>query len=138
MVERISAPAGLRRWAGGLGKSFTFAAAGIGFALRHERNMRVHLLLSCLVAAAGWWLRIDLDGWRWLILAMALVFTAELLNTAIEQACNAITRDRRPEIGAAKDVAAGAVLLASIAAALIGISVLGPALWDVASPLLAN
>ncbi|MXO99446.1 diacylglycerol kinase [Altererythrobacter xixiisoli] len=125
----------VQSWRDFLG-SFAHAAAGIGFALRSERNMRVHLLVAGLVLIAGLWLQIDLTGFRWLVLAMALVMIAELLNTGIEQACNAITREKRPEIRAAKDVAAGAVLIASIAAALIGGSVLGPPLWQNLAPML--
>ena len=54
----------------------------------------------------------------------------EALNTGVEQACNAVTRDHLPEIKAAKDVAAAGVLIAAIAAALIGTSVFGPALVE--------
>ena len=59
-------------------------------------------------------------------MAIALVLAAEALNTAVEQACNAITREHNPAIKAAKDVAAGAVLIAAIASALIGASIFAP------------
>jgi len=70
-----------------------------------------------------------------LALAIALVLVVEALNTAVEQACNAITRNYNPAIKAAKDVAAGAVLIAAITAAIIGASVFIPyLLGNMASP----
>jgi len=70
-----------------------------------------------------------------LALAIALVLVVEALNTAVEQACNAITRNYIPAIKAAKDVAAGAVLIAAITAAIIGASVFIPyLLGNMASP----
>lgn len=108
--------------------SFGHAFAGLGFLVRSEANMRIHLVAAGAVVLAGVWLRIDLAGWRWLVIAMALVGAAEALNTGVEQACNAVAREFRPEIKAAKDVAAAGVLIAAIAAALIGASVFVPAL----------
>ena len=72
------------------------------------------------VVAVGLALRLDLYDWGWIILAIALVWSAEALNTAIEQVYNRISPDTDPIIKAAKDVAAGAVLIAAVAAALIG------------------
>ena len=72
--------------------------------------------------------RIQRFEWLVLLLAMALVWTAEACNTAIELACDAITREQHPLVGHAKDVAAGAVLLAAIFAALIGLVVFAPRL----------
>ncbi|SFF78785.1 undecaprenol kinase/diacylglycerol kinase (ATP) [Novosphingobium sp. CF614] len=117
--------------------SFGHAFAGIGFLVRNEANMRIHLGVAAAVIIAGVWFRIDPAGWRWLVIAMALVPVAEALNTGVEQACNAVTRERRPEIKAAKDVAAAGVLIAAIAAALIGASVFVPALIElsVAPPI---
>ena len=106
--------------------SFVHAIEGLCFLVRNEPNMRIHIGLAALVIVLGVWLRIALAEWRWLILAMALVLAAEALNTATEQACNAVSRSYNPAIKAAKDVAAGAVLIAAVAAALIGVSVFGP------------
>ncbi|MFZ1741821.1 MAG: diacylglycerol kinase family protein [Pontixanthobacter sp.] len=107
-------------------QSFVHAVAGLGFLVRNEPNMRIHLGLGALAIVAGTWLHIDPTEWRWIVLAIALVLTAEALNTAVEQACNAITREHNPAIKAAKDVAAGAVLIAATAAAMIGASVFAP------------
>lgn len=117
--------------------SFGHAFAGLAFLVRNEANMRIHLGVAAAVIVAGLWLHIDPADWRWLVIAMALVPMAEALNTGVEQACNAITREHRPEIKAAKDVAAAGVLIAAIAAALIGASVFVPALVSgrVAAPI---
>lgn len=108
--------------------SFGHAFAGLGFLVRNEANMRIHLIAAAAVVLSGVWLGIDLAGWRCLVIAMALVLMAEALNTGVEQACNAITPERRPEIKAAKDVASAGVLITAIAAVLIGASVFVPAL----------
>ena len=113
-------------WAGERLRSFTFAFAGIGFLLRAEPNMRIHLAASTAVVLVGVWLQINVSDWRWIIAAIAMVLTAEALNTGVEQACNAISREHRTEIKVAKDVAAGAVLIAALAAMLIGGTVFGP------------
>lgn len=113
-------------WASGRAKSFSFAFAGIGFLLRAEPNMRIHLAAAVAAATAGVWLQIGMADWRWIVAAIAMVFVAEALNTGVEQACNAVSREHRIEIKAAKDVAAAAVLIAALAALLIGASVLGP------------
>lgn len=111
---------------GGRMRSFRHAASGLAFALRNEPNMRIHAGASATVIALGLWVGLDPADWRWLIVAMTLVITAEALNTAVEQCCNAVSRSFHPAIKAAKDVAAGAVLVAAIGAGLIGTSVFAP------------
>lgn len=107
-------------------QSFRYAFAGLAFVVRHEPNMRIHIAAAMLAAILGWLLQIDAVEWRWLILAIGLVLGAEALNTAVEQTCNAITRDHNAAIKVAKDAAAGAVLMAAATAALIGASVFAP------------
>lgn len=107
-------------------QSFRHAFAGLAFVVRHEPNMRIHIAAAILAVALGWLLQIDTVEWRWLILAIGLVLGAEALNTAVEQACNAITRRHNVAIKVAKDTAAGAVLVAAVTAALIGASVFAP------------
>lgn len=107
-------------------QSFGYAVSGLRFALRNEPNMRIHAAASALVVASGLWLGLDADEWRWLIAAMIMVVAAEAFNTAIEQCCNAIGTEFHPAIKAAKDVAAGGVLLCAAGAALIGIAIFAP------------
>lgn len=100
--------------------SFVYAGNGLRQLLRQEHNAWIHLVASLAVLAAGCALRIDWPDWRWLILSIALVWMAEAFNTAVEQLCNRISPGHDPVIGRVKDIAAGAVLVAAIAAALIG------------------
>ncbi|MCB1474589.1 MAG: diacylglycerol kinase family protein [Rhodobiaceae bacterium] len=106
--------------------SFSHAYDGLRFLIGNERNMRIHVGLATLAIFLGIWLEIDTAEWRWLILAVSLVFAAEALNTAVEQTCNAVSREFHPAIKAAKDVGAAAVLIAAVASASIGASVFLP------------
>lgn len=108
-------------------KSVGYAMAGLTFAVRNEANMRIHCVGAIAAIAAGILVRIDANDWRWLILAIALVIAGEALNTAIEQACDAIGGRSEP-IRHAKDAAAGGVLVLAIAAALIGLGIFVPRL----------
>ena len=119
---------------GARSQSFVHAIAGIGYAVRHEPNMRIHLGAAMLAVLAGMWFDIAATDWRWLILAIGLVLAAEALNTAVEQCCNAVSREYNPAIKAAKDVAAGAVLICASCAALIGFSVFVPYLAIASGP----
>lgn len=110
--------------------SFRAAFAGIAFLLRTQRHARWHLLASLVVIALGAALHVSRGEWLALILAMALVWTAEAINTSIEQACDAITREQHPLIGHAKDAAAGAVLLAALFAIAVALLVFLPHLFD--------
>ena len=107
-------------------QSVRHALAGLLFVVRNEPNMRIHIAAAVMAVMLGWLLHIDAAEWRWLILAIGLVLGAEVLNTAVEQACNAITRQHNAAIKAAKDAAAGAVLLSAVTAALIGASIFVP------------
>lgn len=78
------------------------------------------------VVAAGWWIGIDAMQWSILILAIALVWITEFVNAAIEATVNIAAPAFHPMAKIAKDVAAGAVLIASAFAFLIGILILGP------------
>lgn len=109
--------------------SFRAALAGVVFLVRTERHARWHLLATVLVTVLGATLSLTRSEWLVLILAMALVWVAEALNTAIEQVCDAVTQECDPRIGHAKDVAAGAVLLAAIFAGAIGACIFMPRLW---------
>lgn len=109
--------------------SFRAAFAGIAFLVRTQRHARWHLLATLLVTALGLVLSLTRGEWLALIPAMALVWVAEALNTAIEQVCDAVTEEAHPRIGHAKDVAAGAVLLAAIFAVVVGAAVFLPKLW---------
>lgn len=108
--------------------SFSYAITGIRTAFATQPNVRIHLLIAIIVSAFGYFLGLSTEELIEIILLVGLVLVAEMINTAIEFACNAITTDIHPEIKIAKDVSAGAVLMASIFAVLIGMIIFIPAL----------
>lgn len=107
-------------------KSFAYAWRGIVALILTQGNALVHLAATLAVILAGFHFQVSAGEWLALVLAMSSVWTAEGLNTAIEALADRITTDYDPLIGRAKDVAAGAVLLAAIAAAVVGGIVFGP------------
>jgi diacylglycerol kinase (ATP) len=106
--------------------SFSHAARGLTVMCRREHNAWLHLAAAILVVAAGIALEVAAADWRWLVLAIALVLTAEALNTAIERVCDRFTTAHCDLVRDAKDIAAGAVLVAAIAAAAIGALTFAP------------
>ena len=109
-------------------KSFVYAGRGLRWLVQDEHNAWLHLAASAGVIVAGLALHISLDDWRWLVLAIALVWVTEAINTAVEELCDRISPEFDRSIGRVKDLAAGAVLAASIAAAVVGLLTLGPPL----------
>jgi len=112
-------------------RSFRFAFAGIAYALRTQRNARVHAVVACLVIAAGVYFRISTVEWAILALTIGTVFSAEMLNTVAELAVDLLTEHYHPMARIAKDVGAGAVLVAAIAAVGVGVAIFGPRLWAI-------
>jgi diacylglycerol kinase (ATP) len=107
-------------------KSFHYAGQGILFALKTQHNAWVHFFAAIAVGAIGFYLEISLVDWRWLIMAICLVWSAELMNTAFEYLCDVISPEFHISVKRAKDIAAGAVLVCVIAAILIGLSIFPP------------
>ncbi len=110
--------------------AFVNACAGLRHLWRTQRNIRIHSLVAVLMVGLGLWLRFARLEWAILLLAIGMVLTAEAVNTAIEAAIDLVHPDYHPLAGAAKDVAAAAVLLASVVAILIGVLLLAPHLWS--------
>ncbi len=100
-------------------RSFGHAFAGIGNALRTEAHLRFHLAAALLVLTAAAICGFSPERLAVLWVLSGLVIALELVNTAIEHACDAVTRDCNAHIKLAKDMAAGAVLAASIAAVAV-------------------
>ncbi|MCI3919703.1 diacylglycerol kinase family protein [Paenibacillus sp. TRM 82003] len=103
------------------------AAAGLAHAIRTERNMRIHAAGALLAVAFGVYSRLSRDEWLWVALAIALVWSAECFNTAMERAVDRVGEERHPLAKAAKDTAAAAVLVVSAFAVVVGALVLLPA-----------
>jgi diacylglycerol kinase len=106
-------------------KGFSFAFAGIWYALRTQLNMKFHLLATVAVIGAGLLLKIEKIDWFFVGLCVTLVWTAELFNTALETLTDLVAKEIHPLAKVAKDVGAGAVLICSLFALITGILVLG-------------
>lgn len=109
-------------------RSFRYAFRGVAALLRSEPNARIHAVAAGLACALGAFLDLPPSGWLWLAAAIAGVFAAEALNSALEALADAVHPAPHPLVARAKDLAAGAVLIAAAGAAAIGFLVLGPPL----------
>jgi len=104
------------------------ATRGIYRLLRTCPNARIHLLATVIVVGMGLWLKLSRAEWLWITLAIGGVWTAEGINSAIETLADRVSRDHDALIKEAKDLAAGAVLIAALAAAAIGLIIFIPRL----------
>jgi diacylglycerol kinase (ATP) len=107
-------------------KSFQYAGAGIIRFLRTEHNARIHLAATVLVIIAGWVLKVSPDQAAVLALAIGLVWVAEMINTCLEKTMDLISKEENAGIKLIKDLAAGAVLAASVIALIIGLFIFIP------------
>ncbi len=109
--------------------SFRYAFAGLAFLFRTQANARIHVLITLAVLAVGLWLGLPARDWAVIALTVGLVLMAEAFNTALEALVDLACPEPHPLAGRAKDVSAGAVTLAALAAVLVGLLWLGPPLW---------
>jgi diacylglycerol kinase len=105
---------------------FGYAFNGLGYALRTQRNARVHIAIGALAVFMGIVLHISAIEFAMIFVAITSVFVAEMFNTVIELCIDLSTPEYNPRAKIAKDVAAGAVLLSALLAIVIGIFVFGP------------
>lgn len=106
-------------------KGFKYAFEGIVYAFKTQLNMKFHAMAAILAIALAFYFSINIVEWLFVLLSIALVLSAELFNTAIEALTDLYTRETHPLAKLAKDCAAGAVLIVSIFALLVGIIVFG-------------
>jgi len=107
-------------------KSFRHAFRGAVTLLRTQHNAWLHAVATALVVAAGLFLHVSRIDWALLLVAIALVWIAEALNTAIEFLADEITMEKRERIKHAKDIAAFGVLISACVAVAIGSIVFAP------------
>ncbi len=107
-------------------KSFKDAIKGVLLASSSEFNFKIHLVAAILAVCLGLFFKITMMEWLIIILTIAMVLSAELINTAIEYLCDHIHPEKHPSIGKVKDVAAGAVLIAALGSIVIAIIIFGP------------
>jgi diacylglycerol kinase len=110
-------------------ESFRHAFAGLWYALRTQRNTRIHLTIAASVVALGLWLGLSYTQWAVLALTIGFVLVSEMLNTVAESLVDLVSPEYHPQAKIVKDVTAGAVLLGAILAVIVGLLVLGPPLW---------
>lgn len=107
-------------------KSFGYAFQGIFTCIRKERNMKIHCMVAALVVIAGLILGISVTEWCICLGLFGMVMALELVNTAVEAVVDLVTEERHPLAKIAKDTAAGAVLIAAIMAAIVGLIIFVP------------
>ena len=107
-------------------KSFSYALAGVWFMLKTQHNAWLHGLATLLVVALAVYCDVSERDWRWLIVAMAMVWVAETLNTAVEYVCDVVSPGYSEAVKHAKDISAGGVLIAAVAALLVGVLTFWP------------
>lgn len=118
-------------------KSLKNAYIGLIYCFKTQRNMIIHTLAGLTVISLGLFLKVSQTGMLFLLTAITLVIAAEAFNTSIEKAIDLHTMDRSELAKISKDVAAGAVLLTSFFAVIVGLVVLGPPLWHFISAILS-
>ena len=121
--ERLRPPEGL--WRRRV-TSFGHAGRGVWSALRSEVHLRLHAVATVVVIGLGFYSGLSRLEWALVALAVAGVWAAELMNTAIEALTDLASPAYHPLAGKAKDVAAGAVLLAALGALVVGALVFVP------------
>jgi diacylglycerol kinase (ATP) len=110
-------------------KSFTYAWRGIAIFIRTTHNAWIHLVILAIITAAGFYFQISTTDWMMLVFAAGLVLMAEAFNTAIEIDIDLTSPNFHPFARDTKDVAAGAVLIAAVTAAIIGILIFAPYIY---------
>lgn len=118
--------------------SFGYAFRGLWYVLRTQQNAWIHAVVTLMVFVLGLWLAVPPRDWAVLALTVAMVWMAEILNTSIEAVVDLASPARHPLAKVGKDVGAAAVLIAAIAAVLVGLLILGPPLWEKIAILLGR
>lgn len=106
--------------------SFKYAFVGLVAALKEEPNLKFHFLAALIAILVSYLLNISVTDWIIVIFLIGFVISVELTNTAIEAVVNAFTDQEHPGAKLAKDISAGAVLIAALTSAVIGIIVFFP------------
>ncbi len=111
-------------------KSFGYAFDGIRSFFLSTPNAWIHLTITILVLVASFYFKLSVIEWIAVLYCIGLVFTAEAFNTAVEEWVDSIQPDFDKKAGKVKDISAGAVLIASIVAAIIGALIFGTRIYD--------
>ncbi len=101
-------------------RSFGFAVNGAIQCFVRELNFKIHTGFTVLVIASGFFFKISIPEWLVTLMCTGAVLAAELMNTAIEELCNIVHREKHAGIKRIKDMAAAAVFITAVAAAISG------------------
>lgn len=110
--------------------TFKYALRGIAKAFATQRNMQIHGVAFILVVVLGFYFQIDKMEWVAIVLCSGMVFSAEIINTSIEEIVNFISPEKNPKAGLIKDLAAGAVLITAIAAIVVASIIFVPNFFE--------
>ncbi|RKY38958.1 MAG: diacylglycerol kinase [Candidatus Omnitrophota bacterium] len=111
--------------------SFKFAIEGLDWAVKNQRNLRIHILVGAGVILFGFLLKISFIKMAILFLAIIFVIVCEIINTALELSLDFINGKKyHPSVKVVKDIVAGAVLFAALNAVIIGLIIFYPYLFD--------
>ena len=105
--------------------SFKNAIVGWWYVIRTQKNAWIHAVGTILTVIIGFWLQLETGDWAMIVIVIAMVWTAEFLNTALEIVVDLASPDLHPLARVGKDVGAAGVLIAAVSAAIIGILVMG-------------
>lgn len=111
-------------------KSFAFAFEGLKTFFTTQHNAWIHTFGALAAICAGFYFDLSSNEWCWISLAIALVFISEIFNTAIEFLSDVVSPQIHPQIKKVKDVSAAGVLIAAIAALIIGSLIFVPRVWN--------
>ena len=109
--------------------AFRYAWQGIAYMLRTQPNAWFQIGMWMVVTAVGLLMHLTAGEWCAAVLAMALIWITEALNTAIEAVVDLASPGRHPLAGRAKDVAAGSVVVAVAVSVIVGLIIFGPRFW---------
>ncbi|MFA4906475.1 MAG: diacylglycerol kinase family protein [Candidatus Margulisiibacteriota bacterium] len=112
-------------------RSFKFARAGASHVLLTQRNIWIHLFIGMLILLAAVCLRVKLVELAVIVLTVSFVIVIEMINTAIEETVNLVKPENHPLAALAKNVAAGAVLVAAFGSVIIGLLILAPRVFKI-------
>jgi len=112
-------------------KSLYTAFQGVVYVVRIERNARLHLVIAVLALMVSVILGVSDAELAAIFFAIILVFTAEIVNTALEKTLDLIEPKFSPQVRTIKDIAAGAVLVSAIGAAAIGLAIFSEHIMDI-------
>lgn len=111
-------------------KSFLYAFAGIYDFFRNHRNGQFHLVASIVATGMGMYFHLKPYEWVVVLLCIMVVTALEAMNSAVEYLTDLVSPDYHPLAGKVKDMAAGAVLMAAVGAAVVGVIIFGPYLTN--------